>query len=450
MIYSIVKWIVRLTLKSYFRRISLIGLEHIPRQGPVIFVANHPSAFMDPMVVAASLDRSVHFLAAAEFFGTGLKSFLFRNTLNMIQVYRPNLPHVEVKKNEDVFVKCVELLQRGGAILVFPEGNSVTENRIRKLKTGVARMALRTVEATNQQMDVLIIPIGLNYANPHQFQSDLLINIGKPISTQHFSNDKSNVVALTDTIEKALIDMVLHIQKEEHFSLVKKAELILKRKFQRSYPSGLQQKKRDTLSMQQQLVQAIQNQSERQPEVIVALNHKLDDYFHKLKEQGISDAVLSEMSILVSVGELLRLIFTFPIFLFGYMVNIVPYLVTLFYFRRLDLFEREGHVPKRSHVNPAFKGSVAVAIGMVMFIVYYLAIAGVASWVFHNVWLGASLLVISYLCGLFVMKYSRWFYQFMQKWKLRKLISEKREVFASLILVRQEIKKELEVLLKEG
>jgi glycerol-3-phosphate O-acyltransferase / dihydroxyacetone phosphate acyltransferase len=413
-------------------------------------VANHPSAFMDPMVVATSLDRSVHFLAAAEFFGTGIKSFLFRKLLNMIPVYRPNLPHGELKKNEDVFVKSIELLQRGGAILVFPEGSSVTENRIRKLKTGVARMVLRTVEETNGQLDVPIVPIGLNYTNPHQFQSDLFINIGEPISTQHLSNNKSNVAFLTDKIEKALIETVLHIQKEEHFSIVKKAEMILKRTSKHSSPTGSRHKNHDTLSRKQRLVQAIHTQSENQPEAIAALDRKLDTYFNKLNEQGVSDAVLSDMSLLVSVGELLRLIFTLPIFLFGYVVNIVPYLITLFYFRRLDLFEREGHVPKRSNVNPAFKGSVALAIGMVMFIVFYLAIGGVATWIFHNGWIGVGLLVISYLCGLFVMSYIRWFYQFIQKLKLRKLISDKREVFASLLLERKEIIKELDALLMQG
>jgi glycerol-3-phosphate O-acyltransferase / dihydroxyacetone phosphate acyltransferase len=444
--YHIVKWIVRLTLKSYFRRISITGGQHAPPKGPVIYVANHPSAFMDPMVVASFVNRPVHFLAAAEFFGTGLKSWFYQSRLNMIPVYRPTTLPGQEHKNEGVFAKCIELLERGGAILVFPEGNSVTEKRIRKLKTGVARMALGTKEATNERLNVPIVPIGLNYANPHRFQSDLLINIGKPISTNNFRNNAADVTRLTDEIETALKETVLHIQKEEHDSFIKKAELILKQKFRGSSEHVALQKKQDTFSIKQDVVRAIENLSEKEPGVIANLDRKLDQYLTTIKELGISDAAIADLSILVSVGELLRLIVAFPIFLSGYLVNVIPYYATVFYFRRLNLFERDGHSQKHKNINPAFKGSIAMAIGMVMFIVFYLALGGVAILVLKNTWAGAGLLVIAYLTGLFVMEYFRWYYMFEQKWRLRKLISERREVFASLIIDRREIIKELEAL----
>src|SRR6478736_1374462 len=137
MLYRIVKWIARLSLNSYFHRIVVKGYENIPTKGPVIFVANHPSAFMDPMVLASLLKRPVYFMAAAEFFGTGLKHWLFTRHLHMIPVYRPTTLPNEAHQNETIFSQCFKLLNDGGALLVFPEGNSVTEKRIRKLKTGV-------------------------------------------------------------------------------------------------------------------------------------------------------------------------------------------------------------------------------------------------------------------------------------------------------------------------
>jgi glycerol-3-phosphate O-acyltransferase/dihydroxyacetone phosphate acyltransferase len=231
-LYRLVKWIIRLTLNSYFRRIVVTGRHHVPAKGPVIFVANHPSAFMDPMVIATTIGRSIHFLAAAEFFGKGIKAWMYQNYLNMIPVYRPSTLPNETQNNEAIFSKCFALLRNEGALLVFPEGNSVTEKRIRKLKTGVARMALGAKENSNKKAEVEIIPIGLNYSNPHRFQSDLYINIGKPISTNGFTVDKSEVVRLTNEVEERLKEAILHVPHEHLDSIVKKVELILKNRFQ--------------------------------------------------------------------------------------------------------------------------------------------------------------------------------------------------------------------------
>lgn len=90
MVYRIIKWLAGITLKAYFRKVVVRGMENIPSNGPVIIVANHPSAFMDPMVIGTITNRSLHFIAAGEFMGHGLKSWIYRKQLNMIPVYRPS------------------------------------------------------------------------------------------------------------------------------------------------------------------------------------------------------------------------------------------------------------------------------------------------------------------------------------------------------------------------
>ncbi len=444
MFYSIVKWIVRLTLNSYFRKIVITGRHHVPDKGPVIFVANHPSAFMDPMVVSTCIGRSIHFLAAAEFFGKGFKSWLFRKQLNMIPVYRPTIHPAETHNNEAIFSSCFELLGHGGALLVFPEGNSVTEKRIRKLKTGVARMALGGRDNCYNKTEILIIPIGLNYSNPHRFRSDLLINIGEPISTSGFLSDKSEVIRLTNEVEERLQKTILHIQNEGLDSVVKKVELILKNKLEKDH-RNLFVKKEEEFSFYQRVIKSIQTISDNQPGFIAKLELKLDDYLAKIRELGISDRSVAELSILVSLRELLELIITFPLFLIGLIINSIPYYITVFYFRKLNLFAREGHEQPRKKINPAFKGSIAMGVGMVFFILCYLTFAAICSWLTKNIWLGACALILFYFSGLFTMRYIRWFFHFKQKLKFRKLFSEKKELYIALIIERQKIMEELDV-----
>ena len=445
MLYTIVKWVVRLTLNSYFRKIVITGYHHVSTKWPVIFVANHPSAFMDPMVVATCINRPIHFLAATEFFGKGFKAWAYQNLLNMIPVYRPSVLPTETHNNEAVFSKCFELLGSGGALLVFPEGNSVTEKRIRKLKTGVARMALGTKD--NSPGKVEVIPIGLNYSNPHRFRSDVFINIGKPISTKEFSNNKSEVERLTNKIEERLKDTILHVQHEELDSVVKKVALLLKSKFKNADKTSLS--KKEEFTYQQKIIKSIQAISENQPQLITNLELKLDRYLNRIKQLEISDASIAELSILVSGWELLRLIFTLPIFLVGFITNSIPYYLTVFYFRKLNLFSRDGHELTNTKVNQAFKGSIALGIGIVFFILCYLIVAAMSIWITKITWIGIGLLILFYFSGLFCMRYIRWFVLFNQKLKFRKLINKKQDLVTSLIIERQEIMEEMRVVTNE-
>src|SRR3954449_366910 len=73
-----VYWIVRALFQPFFHlyfRMSRIGREHIPADGPVIIAANHRS-FMDPFVIGMMLRRPTYFVAKAELFRNRFVSWL--------------------------------------------------------------------------------------------------------------------------------------------------------------------------------------------------------------------------------------------------------------------------------------------------------------------------------------------------------------------------------------
>ena len=151
MLYKIFKWLFTLTVKGYFRSIYIQGFENVPKDGPVIFASNHNSAFMDPIILGVHIKQSVYFLARGEAFKSKLASFFF-NLLNMIPVYRPEITPEKVHKNKEVFQKCYDHLTKGKTIIIFPEGFSKTERRLRKIKTGLARIALGAEEQNNFEL----------------------------------------------------------------------------------------------------------------------------------------------------------------------------------------------------------------------------------------------------------------------------------------------------------
>jgi 1-acyl-sn-glycerol-3-phosphate acyltransferase len=198
MLYHFTRSIIELSLRGFFRNIDILDKQNILKKGPVIYVVNHPSAMIDPLIVSITARQKLHFLAAAEYCGTGgLKSWLLKDQFNMIPVYRPNLYEGQEVDNDAMFRHCFERLEKGGTIVIFPEGNSVTENRLRNLKTGVVRILLGA-RRKSPGIDVKIVPLGLNYEDPHRLHSDILVKFGEPMSYSDFPVKETDTTSFGD------------------------------------------------------------------------------------------------------------------------------------------------------------------------------------------------------------------------------------------------------------
>ena len=124
MLYRIFKALFYLTTKAYFRSIYVQGKELLPdEKTPVIFVANHPSSFMDSILLAVQINRPIHFLARGAVFKNKFARYVF-DALHMIPIYKADLSPGQIHKNEQVFEKCHDYLGENKTILIFPEGSS--------------------------------------------------------------------------------------------------------------------------------------------------------------------------------------------------------------------------------------------------------------------------------------------------------------------------------------
>jgi glycerol-3-phosphate dehydrogenase (NAD(P)+) len=134
---KVVYWITRAVLQPaihvYFR-LRRIGHQHIP-DGPVILAANHRS-FLDPFVIGCCLPRPVYFVAKKELFDNRLQGW-FLNCLGAFPVRRGESDEESVKTS-------LALLERGEAVVIFPEGTRIREPGLAEPKRGVGRMALQS------------------------------------------------------------------------------------------------------------------------------------------------------------------------------------------------------------------------------------------------------------------------------------------------------------------
>src|SRR3954469_8320079 len=133
-----VYWIVRAVLQPFFHlyfRVSRIGREHIPQEGPVILAANHLS-FLDPFVIGIMVRRPIYFVAKQELFHKPLVAW-FLNCLGAFPIDRG-------ANDQDAMATAREILERGDGVLIFPEGTRIRPGSLGAPKSGVGRLALET------------------------------------------------------------------------------------------------------------------------------------------------------------------------------------------------------------------------------------------------------------------------------------------------------------------
>ena len=134
----LVYWLVRAVLQPFFHlyfRLSRIGREHVPESGPVIFAANHRS-FLDPFVIGTLLRRPLYYVAKKELFERPWQAWVL-NALGAFPVDRGN-------GDEDMMATAKAILERGDAVVIFPEGTRIRPGSLGRAKRGVGRLALET------------------------------------------------------------------------------------------------------------------------------------------------------------------------------------------------------------------------------------------------------------------------------------------------------------------
>jgi glycerol-3-phosphate dehydrogenase (NAD(P)+) len=134
----VVYWLVRALLQPFFHlyfRMSRIGREHVPESGPVIFAANHRS-FLDPFVIATIARRPMYYVAKEELFSNRVTAW-FLNALGAFPVRRG-------KGDADMLATARAILERGDAVLMFPEGTRIRPGALGRPRRGVGRLALES------------------------------------------------------------------------------------------------------------------------------------------------------------------------------------------------------------------------------------------------------------------------------------------------------------------
>lgn len=220
-LYHFLKNYVALCLFFYHKKIKTIGKENTPKKGAVLFISNHPNALLDPLLIVTNNVRDIYFLSRASAFKKKLVA-RFLNNIHMLPIYRKRDGANALGKNKPIFKKSVELMKDGKTLYIAAEGNHNVKRRIRELKKGFVHLILNTF-SEYPELDIQIVPVGLNYDSVLKYPSSVSVYYGKPINAKDYYDKNDDAIStkqLLKVVKNGMKKTTNHIEDEENYDAI--------------------------------------------------------------------------------------------------------------------------------------------------------------------------------------------------------------------------------------
>ncbi|MBA3644738.1 MAG: 1-acyl-sn-glycerol-3-phosphate acyltransferase [Gemmatimonadaceae bacterium] len=203
MIYRFFRWIAGIMLHWFYSEIRIDGGERIPKTGPLLVAVNHPNAMVDSLVAGWVVPRPLRITAKATLFQHPFVSLMFK-LLGVVPLRRVsdttgNLRE-DYERNSAAFQEIIGVLREGGAVLIFPEGRSNSDELL-PLKTGLARIALAARQSGVRGVGILTV--GLTFENKSNPGTRVVAIIEDPLDVDSWQGESTR--ALTDSITERLL-----------------------------------------------------------------------------------------------------------------------------------------------------------------------------------------------------------------------------------------------------
>ncbi|MBQ9832617.1 MAG: 1-acyl-sn-glycerol-3-phosphate acyltransferase [Clostridia bacterium] len=185
MIYLIIRYGLWPLLWLIFHP-KVCGAKNLFVKGKAIIVCNHRS-LLDPVLLAITTLRPIHFMAKAELFESKLGNLFFRS-LYAFPVHRKTADLTSLKK-------ALKVLEQNKIFGIFPEGKRAVTGELDEFEKGASLLAVKSKSP--------IIPV---YIQPESYRSLFpKMRVGEPI----------DVESLAQTTPKSQLLDAVHMQMTE-------------------------------------------------------------------------------------------------------------------------------------------------------------------------------------------------------------------------------------------
>lgn len=180
-------------------KLTVNGLEKIPKDKPVLFVPNHQSYADIPILLYALKDYPFGFVLRKTMASMPFIKQLFRHFKCV------PIDVTDVRQSVEAINQTADRINNGFSMAIFPEGRRTFSNTPEPFKNGAFKIARKT--------GVTIVPVYLHNihrlfeANGHQLGKGVKVsvNILDPINTEGMT--RSDVNTLNERVYKSILEL---------------------------------------------------------------------------------------------------------------------------------------------------------------------------------------------------------------------------------------------------
>lgn len=402
----------------YYRHFYILNQENIPRKGePTIVIANHQNGVMDAMAILHTMSqdrRQPVFIARGDIFKKDGVAKILR-FLKIMPTFRTRDGNRDdVRSNIALYERAARVLKDGGTIVIFPEATHQHGHFMNTFKKGFCRIAFSAEEINDFKLGVKVLPLNIHYSNYFNFRSDLMVTVGESFTYEEFfdlykEHPNDAYLALNEKARARVKEITPDIDIPEYYNEIESltqmmSEPLLKHKGLKT--SYLPNQKDAAMT----IIANLKQFKDKEPEQFEILMQQTREYTTLLQQRGLHHWVINrKLSIFRFIVRSLLMVASLPLFLFGYINNLIPFAIT----------KRFANKAKDPMLRSSFQ---YVSSTVATFPIYYLLLLGIVWIISKKFWIALAYVVLTFMTALFVHYYKiaiRKFYTVFHAMSLR-------------------------------
>ncbi|MBS1616083.1 MAG: 1-acyl-sn-glycerol-3-phosphate acyltransferase [Bacteroidetes bacterium] len=318
---------------------------------------------MDAFLLACFLRRRVQFFARGDAFHHPLAERWLRS-LGIMPVYRKTEGAENMYRNGESHNEALEIFKNGGVLLIFCEGSSDIQKRLKPLKKGPFRLAIEAYEQL--EVSPIIVPLGINYTAPVSAGGYVYLELGTTLEPGQFFIEKTEAgkakaaTRLMRSVEEAIRNLVWHVPKVSDLETANDAL--------------------NCLPLLNESISFLQTQ-----EIINAINSGNPD------RQAVLQSLIQKLQKNHQHGpDYLLLILTFPLAVVGFLYHVIP-------------LSTASYITKRNVQAEDFLAPVFLCCSLLLLFLWYL-LSFVCLFLWAPAWFWLLIPFLAAACGIFWIK----------------------------------------------
>lgn len=198
MLFSYVHWGFRCVERLSGSKVTVKGLENIPKDRPAVYISNHQSIY-DIVVTYSRIPGFCGFIAKKSLLQIPILGWLMK------RLYSLGIDRSNLKDGLKVILKAIDEAKNGISICIYPEGTRSKDGEVHEFHAGSFKVATKS--------GCPVIPVAVNgtrdileYHFPNIKKSNVTLSFGKPIETKGMSRDEQK--ELPNRVRDEIIEMM--------------------------------------------------------------------------------------------------------------------------------------------------------------------------------------------------------------------------------------------------